>query len=177
MNESGAFQALDVALPGLTQYLWLSAVALGPLAFVLLMRTALPGYQRLPAPVASGIPLALGIIGATVAAIGCWLISVNGVWRDDDNLYLRASRAFSADIPLADLRTGAARPLRFDALEPIGRIRTPGYAAGWYEDSSGRKIFVLWAGQTLTRIPTDRDYDLAFAMANPEALKMDAAGR
>ncbi|WP_420427745.1 hypothetical protein [Algiphilus sp.] len=177
MNESGAFQALDVALPGLTQYLWLSALALAPLALVLLLRAILPGYQRLPAPVASGIPLALGIIGATVAAIGCWLISVNGVWRDDSTLYLRASRAFSADIPLAEIRTSAAQPLQFDSLEAVGRIRTPGYAAGWYEDRTGRKVFVLWAGQTLTRIPTEREYDLALGIANPDALKTGAASR
>ncbi|WP_421718322.1 hypothetical protein [Algiphilus sp.] len=175
MNDAGALQALAVALPGATQYLWLTAVALAPLALVLLLRQSLPAYQRLPPSVASGIPLALGIIGATVAAIGCWLISTNGVWRDDSNLYLRASRAFSASIPLAEIRSNDNAPLAFDTLEAVGRIRTPGYAAGWYEDQNGRKVFVLWAGQPLTRIPTEGDFDLGLAIADPGSLQTGAS--
>jgi len=177
MNASGSMQAIAVALPGLSHYLWLAALAFAPLALVLALRHALPAYRRLPTPVVSGIPLALGIIGASVTAIGGWLISVNGVWRDDSSLYLRASRAFSAQIPLSDLRVAQASPLAFDSLEPVGRIRTPGYAAGWYEDATGQQVFVLWAGQPLTRIPTEGDFDLAFAIADVEALLPDLTDR
>lgn len=177
MNASGSLQPIAVALPGLGQYLWLAALAFAPLALALALRSTVPAYRRLPTPVVSGIPLALGIIGASVTAIGGWLISVNGVWRDDASLYLRASRAFSAQIPLSELRVAAASPLAFDSLEPVGRIRTPGYAAGWYKDISGRQVFVLWAGQPLTRIPTEADFDLAFAVADREALSPPPADR
>lgn len=177
MNASGSLQPIAVALPGLTQYLWLAAFAFAPLALALVLRYGLPAYRRLPTPVVSGIPLALGIIGASVTAIGSWLISVNGIWRDDAHLYLRASRAFSAQIPLSEIKVSAASPLAFDTLEPVGRIRTPGYAAGWYEDAGGRQVFVLWAGQPLTRFPTEGDFDLAFAVADHGALRADRGQR
>lgn len=177
MNASGSLQSITVALPGLTQHLWLGTFAFAPLALALALRYALPAYRRLPAPVVSGIPLALGIIGASVSAIGSWMISVNGIWRDDSHLYLRASRAFSAQIPLSEIKVSDASPLAFDALEPIGRIRTPGYAAGWYEDAGGRQVFVLWAGQPLTRFPTEGDFDLAFAIADRDALLADQGPR
>ena len=105
------------------------------------------------------------------ATIGSWVISSNGAWHDGKNFHLRASRAFYIELPLDALHSERAAPIAFDNLEAEGRIRTPGYAAGAYRDTEGRRVFVLWTGAPLTRIPTDRDYDIAVAITDPTALR------
>ncbi len=166
------FTPVAATLPAASSLLWLTALAFAPLLLYLLIHRLQPRLvTALPAPVQGGIPLVLGLTGMAVAVIGCWLMSSNGVWRDADTFYLRASRAFFAEIPLKEMRPQDAAPLDFAHLESDGRIRTPGYAAGWYRDRSGRRVFVLWSGAPLTRIPTERPYDIAVALDSAESLQ------
>lgn len=163
---------IAIVTPGLSQIGWICLLAFLPLLLALAYgRIAPNSAQALSPSVRGGILLALGIIGAMSAAIGSWAISSNGAWRDGESFHLRASRAFYVELPLEALQAEAAEPLAFESLEPEGRIRTPGYAAGAYRDARGRRVLVLWAGAPLTRIPTDRDFDLAFAIADPDALR------
>ena len=171
MPDSAAVP-LAIVTPGWSQIGWLCVLAFLPLLLALAYARIAPHSARaLPPAVRGGVVLALGIVGAMTASIGGWVISRNGAWQDGEHFVLRASRAFSVQLPLEALHPERAEPIAFDTLEPEGRIRTPGYAAGAYRDPSGRRIFVLWAGQPLTRIPTDRDFDLAIAIADPAALR------
>lgn len=163
---------LAVTLPGMAPALWLTVWALLPLGVVLLADSLFRHRAaRLPPALRGGAKLAVGLTGAAVAALGSWLISSNGAWRTDDTFYLRASRAFLVELPVEQLRPDAAAPLSFDTLTADGRLRAPGYAAGWYRDPDGRRVFVLWSGAPLTRIPTDRNFDIALAIADPAALR------
>lgn len=163
---------IAIVTPGWSQLLWVCVLAFMPLLIALAYGRIAPNSTRaLSSPVRIGIPLALGIIGAMSATIGCWVIGDNGAWRSDDGFQLRASRAFFVELPIAELRPGEAAPLDFETLQPEGRIRTPGYAAGAYRDAAGRQVLVLWAGAPLTRIPTEGDFDLAFAIADPAVLR------
>lgn len=172
MSESELIVPIAIATPGWSQIGWICLLAFLPLLLVLVYaRIAPQSAQAIPPSVRGGIVLGLGIAGAMAATLGSWVISSNGAWHDGDNFHLRASRAFYIELPLKELHTERAQPIAFDALDAEGRIRTPGYAAGAYRDAEGRRIFVLWAGAPLTRIPTDRDFDVAVAIADPAALR------
>jgi hypothetical protein len=163
---------IAIVTPGWSQIGWVCLLAFLPLAIALVYRRIAPNSaQAMPPAVRGGIVLALGIIGAMAATIGSWVISSNGAWNDGEHMHMRASRAFSIKLPLDELHPERATPIAFDALEAEGRIRTPGYAAGAYRDTEGRRVFVLWAGAPLTRIPTDRDFDIAVAITDPAALR------
>ena len=163
---------IAIATPGWSQIAWVCLLAFLPLVLALACARIAPHRaQALPPSVRGGTALGLGIAGAMAATLGSWVISSNGAWHDGDNFHLRASRAFYIELPLDELHPERARPIAFDALVAEGRIRTPGYAAGAYRDAEGRRIFVLWAGAPLTRIPTDRDFDIAVAIADPAALR------
>lgn len=166
MPESPVVPIL-IATPGWTEIGWLCLLAFLPLIAAIAYGRIAPNSARaLPPTLRGGIALALGIIGTATATIGSWIIGSNGAWHDGEDFHLRASRAFYLSLPLDELRTQQARPVAFDALEAEGRIRTPGYAAGSYRDAEGRRVFVLWAGTELTRIPTERDYDIAVGIAD-----------
>ena len=162
--------ALTVAVPGVTTYLLLVALCLAPFA-VLLAFSGHPAYRRLPSVLRTGLPMFSGIAGVMVAVIWLWLISANGVWRSDDALLVRASRVFSAEIALSALRPAEARAQSLATLTAAGRIRAPGYAAGWYRDNAGTRVFVLYAGTELQRIPTTQGFDLALGIVDAQALQ------
>lgn len=172
MPESEVIVPVAIATPGWSQIGWVCLLAFLPLAIALAYgRIAPHSAQSIPPTVRGGIVLALGIIGVMAATVGSWVISSNGAWHDGETFHLRASRAFYIELPLEELHPERAAPLAFDSLEAEGRIRTPGYAAGAYRDGQGRRVLVLWAGSSLTRIPTDRDFDLAVAIADPAVLR------
>lgn len=172
MPESEVIVPVAIATPGWSQIGWVCLLAFLPLLLVLAYARIAPrSAQAMPPSVRGGIVLGLGIAGTMAATIGSWVISSNGAWHDGKNFHLRASRAFYIELPLDALHSERAAPIAFDNLEAEGRIRTPGYAAGAYRDTEGRRVFVLWTGAPLTRIPTDRDYDIAVAITDPTALR------
>lgn len=160
-----------VATPGPETWLLVLFVCLAPLLVWLLAARAMPERTRnMPDAVRVGVPMFFGLAGAIFGVIGVWLVSANDAWIDDERLYLRASRLFLAEVALDRLRPEAAEPLALDALSPEGRVRAPGYAAGWYRDADSRRVFVLYAGRDMTRLPTDEAFDLAFTPVDTDAL-------
>lgn len=167
---------IPVLVPGAAEWLLLLAVCMVPLgAWLALVRIMPERTASLPEPMRAGIPLFAGLVGVMLGVIGIWLVSANGAWVEDDTFKLRASRAFVAEVPVQRLELGRAVPVRLDSLESEGRVRSPRYAAGWYRDVQGRRIFLLYAGEEMLRIPTREDFDIAFTPSGDAIERLQAA--